>query len=168
MGRRCIIGAPEEAMRYPLFIAALASFIAMTAQAGNVYKYVDAHGNTLYTDKPIPGAILVSTGETKPPEAKSQSYAAQQAAQNANLAASNQRIADSQSDSRAAADVAKDLAASRAERCKQARSNYDKSINSLRLYREKDGQREYLSDAELAQARVDAKKQVDTICGPQG
>ena len=30
------------------------------------------------------------------------------------------------------------------------------------------GEREYLNDAELAQMRVDARKQVDSICGPQG
>ena len=70
---------------------------------------------------------------------------------------------------RAAESVAKDLEATRLERCKKARASYDNSINSQRLYREKEGgQREYLTDAELAQARVDARKAVDAICGPQG
>lgn len=155
-------------MRHKILIAVMAGLLSVAAQAGNVYKYVDAHGNTLYTDKPIPGAVLVSTGEQRPPAAAAQSYAARQASQNSNLAASNQRIAENQSDSRVAADVAKDLANSRAERCKQARASYDKSIQSLRMYREKDGKREYLSDAELTQQRVDAKKSVETICGPQG
>jgi hypothetical protein len=155
-------------MRHKILIAVMAGLLSVVAQAGNVYKYVDPHGNTLYTDKPIPGAVLVRTGDPKPPEAQAQSYAAQQAAQNSNLAASNQRIAENQSDSRVAADVAKDLANSRIERCKQARAAYDKSIQSLRMYREKDGKREYLSDAELTQQRVDARKSVETICGPQG
>lgn len=154
-------------MRHPILIATLATLLSVAAQAGNVYKYVDPHGNTLYTDKPIPGAVLVSS-VAKPPEAAAKSYAAQQAAQNSNLAASNQRIAENQSDSRVAADVAKDLAASRAERCKEARAAYDKSIVSLRMYKEENGQRVYLSEAELAQQRVNAKKSVETICGPQG
>ena len=76
---------------------------------------------------------------------------------------------DAQNDTRAAANVAKDLEASRAERCKKARAIYTTSINSQRLYRQTpDGKREYLTDAELAQQRLDAAKSVDAICGPQG
>jgi len=139
------------------------------AHAGDVYKYVDERGTTLYTDKPIPGAVLVSTGSQRPADAAARISAANQSATNAQLAASNQRIADSQSDSRVAANVAKDLEASRAERCKKAREVYQTSINSQRLYRPAaDGKREYLSDAELAQQRIDSAKAVETICGPQG
>jgi hypothetical protein len=32
----------------------------------------------------------------------------------------------------------------------------------------KDGKREYLTEAELAQSRVNANRAVETICGPQG
>jgi hypothetical protein len=139
------------------------------AQAGDVYKYVDQHGATLYTDKPIPGAVLVSTGSPRPPEAAARSYAATQSANTTQLAASNQRIADSQTDARAASTVAKDLEATRVQRCKDARDNYTKSVNSQRLYRQTaDGKREYLSDAELSQARIEAAKAVEAICGPQG
>ena len=139
------------------------------AQAGDVYKYVDERGTTLYTDKPIPGAVLVSTGSQRPPEVAQRNYAANQAATNSQLNASNQRIAEGQDNSRVAANVAKDLEASRAERCKKARESYDKSINSLRMYRTgKNGEREYLSEAELAQQRMDAAKAVEAICGPQG
>jgi cell division septal protein FtsQ len=156
-------------MRHTTILAAIAGVVICAfAHAGDVYKYVDERGNTLYTDKPIPGAVLVSTGSQKPPEAAAKSYAAQQASMNNQLASSNQRIADGQTDSRLAANVAKDLASSRADRCKQAREGYNKSIQSLRMYREKDGKREYLSDAELAQARVDAARSVETVCGPQG
>lgn len=139
------------------------------AQAGDVYKYTDSQGKTMYTDKPIPGAVLVSSANARPAEAAARSYAAQQAASNQQLAASNQRIAESQTNSQAAATVAKDLAASQSERCKKARENYDQRINSQRLYRTgKDGEREYLNDAELAQARVDALRERDSICGSAG
>jgi hypothetical protein len=140
-----------------------------TAQAGDVYKYVDERGTTLYTDKPIPGAVLVSTGTQRPPEVAQRNYAASQAATNSQLNASNQRIADGKDNSRVAANVAKDLEASRAERCKKARESYQSSISSLRMYRTgKNGEREYLSDTELAQQRMDAAKAVEVICGPQG
>jgi hypothetical protein len=137
--------------------------------AGDVYKYVDERGVTLYTDKPIPGAVLVSTGTQRPPEVTARNYAANQAASNSQLNASNDRIATSQNDARVAANVAKDLEASRLERCKKARDAYSKAINSQRLYRTTaDGKREYLNDAELAQQRIDAAKAVEGICGPQG
>ena len=139
------------------------------AQAGDVYKYVDERGATLYTDKPLPGAVLVSTGTQRPPEVAQRQAAAAQAATNSQLNSSNQRIADSQNNQRVAGNVAKDLAASRAERCKKAREQYDQSINSLRMYRNgPSGERQYLSEAETAQARMDAAQAVEAICGPQG
>jgi Domain of unknown function (DUF4124) len=143
--------------------------VAGMARAGDVYKYVDERGVTLYTDKPIPGAVLVSTGTPRPAEFTARNNAANQAATNAQLSASNERIATTQGDARVAANVAKDIEASRLERCKQARDAYSKAINSQRLYRTTaDGKREYLSDAELGDKRIEAAKAVEAICGPQG
>ena len=139
-----------------------------TAQAGDVYKYVDDRGNTMYTDKPMPGAVLISRDPQRPPEVEQRTYSAQQTANGNQLNASNQRIAEGQSNQKAAENVAKDLESTRMERCKQARAQYDSSIHARRIYREKNGEREYLSEAELAQARVEARKAVDSICGPQG
>jgi hypothetical protein len=157
-------------MRHSKLLIVIVGVLTCTAvQAGDVYKYVDDHGTTLYTDKPIPGAVLVSTGSQRPPEVAQRSYASSQAATNSQLNASNQRISESQNNSRVAANVAKDLEASRAERCKKARDSYQMSISSLRMYRTgKNGEREYLSDAELAQQRMEAAKAVEAICGPQG
>jgi hypothetical protein len=139
-----------------------------SAQAGDVYKYVDERGTTLYTDKPMPGAVLVSASTQRPPEVAQRTQAAARVATTTQLAASNQRIAEGQTNTRAAEGVAKDLEATRLERCKKSRAFYENTINSQRLYREKDGQRVFLSDAELAQARVDARKTMEAICGPQG
>jgi hypothetical protein len=157
-------------MRHSKFLILIAGvLLSASAQAGDVYKYVDDRGNTLYTDKPIPGAVRVASGTQRPAEVSQQAYATQQAAKNRTLSDSNQRISDAQSDQRIAATVAKDLEASRAERCKQARTHYQATIQSRRLYNEgKDGKRTYLNDAEISQQRVDAAKQVETICGPQG
>jgi len=148
----------------------LAGFLANAAAlAGDIYKYTDETGKTLYTDKPIPGAVLVSTGAQRPPDAAQRAFAAQQSATNSQLAASNQRIAQGQEDSRFASQVAKDLEATRAERCKTARAAYQQSINNRRLYTQTpDGKRTYLTDEELVKTRVDAAKAVESICGPQG
>jgi hypothetical protein len=143
--------------------------LLQAAQAGDVYKYVDERGNTLYTDKPIPGAVLVSTGTQRPPEVAQRMQATAQAAQTTQLNASNQRIAQQQSNSQAAAAVSRDLESSRAERCEKAKAFYQNTIDSQRLYRTKaDGTREYLSDQELAQARVDALQARNAICGTSG
>ena len=158
-----------KALSVVVGVLAGASFLGGMAQAGDVYKYVDERGTTLYTDKPIPGAVLVSAGAQRPAEVSARNYAAHQATTNAQLATSNQSIASAQNDARLAANVARDLEASRVERCKQAREVYTKSINSQRLYRQTpDGKREYLSDAELSQQRLESAKAVEAICGPQG
>jgi hypothetical protein len=157
-------------MRQSKIIAVTAAVLACAvAQAGDVYKYTDERGNTMYTDRPMPGAIKVSSASVRPPEVTARSYAAQQAASNQQLSASNQRIAQAGSDARTADAVAKDLEATRVERCKKARTDYDNSINSRRMYRlDEAGNRVYLTDAEISQQRLDARKSVDAICGPQG
>jgi len=158
-----------KALSVVVSVLAGASFLGGMAHAGDVYKYVDERGTTLYTDKPIPGAVLVSTGAQRPPEVTARNYTADQTATNVRLATSNQNIAAAQNDQRIAANVAKDLETSRQERCKEARALYTKAINSQRLYRQlPDGRREYLSDAELSQQRLDSAKAVESICGPQG
>jgi hypothetical protein len=61
--------------------------------------------------------------------------------------------------------VQRDLDAVRSEQCKQAQERYKTYIESRRLFRETpDGKREYLSDAELSQARIEAKKEMDELC----
>jgi Domain of unknown function (DUF4124) len=150
-------------------LAVIAGMLSgVVAHAGDVYKYVDERGATLYTDKPMPGAVLVSRDVQRPAEVTQRNTNAQQTANANAMMATNQRINESQTNARAAEAVARDLEATRAERCKQARTEYDKTINSRRLYREENGERKFLDDSETAQARVDARKRVDAICGPQG
>jgi len=157
-------------MRHSITLAVIAGVLTCgLAHAGDVYKYVDERGQTLYTDKPIPGAVRVASTSPRPSSSVSRSYASDQAASNQQLAASNQKISQGQNDSRVAGNVARDLEAARVERCKKARSDYNTSINSLRLYKtDQDGNRVYLTDVELAQRRIDAAKSVEAICGPQG
>jgi len=157
-------------MRHTKILAVIAGLLtAAYACAGDVYEYVDEQGRTLYTDRPMPGAVLKSAGAQRPPEVAQRNFAAQQTTNTNQLNSSNQRIAGNQTNQRAAEQVAKDLEATRAERCKQARAQYESTINSRRMYRTKEGgEREYLEENELAQARVDLRKQVDAVCGPQG
>lgn len=65
--------------------------------------------------------------------------------------------------------VDKDMANRRADDCKQAKEKYEQAITAHRIYKlGKDGEREYLSDAELDQARLNARLQMDRSCSPSG
>jgi hypothetical protein len=121
-------------MRHSITIAVITGVLTCGfAHAGDVYKYVDERGQTLYTDKPIPGAVKVASTVPKPTATASRSFASQQAATNQQLAASNQRISQGQNDQRVAANVAKDLEALRLGAASGLRHNT--SINSQRLYK---------------------------------
>src|ERR1044072_6155350 len=111
-------------MRHSITLAVITGVLTCGfAHAGDVYKYVDERGQTPYTDKPIPGAVRVASTAPRPAAATARNYASQQATTNQQLAASNDRIATTQNDARVAGNVAKDLEASRIERCKKARSD---------------------------------------------
>lgn len=70
-------------------------------------------------------------------------------------------------DSARRAAVQKDVATIRAEQCKKAQERYEQSINARRIYKEKkDGEREYLTDAEADAMRVQARADRDAACGP--
>jgi hypothetical protein len=157
-------------MRQIKVLAVIAGLLACAvAQAGDVYKYVDERGNTMYTDKPMPGAVRVSAGVQRPPEVQQRASAAQQTTNTNQVNGTNQRFNENQTNQRVAAQVSKDLEATRMERCKKAREQYQASLNARKIYRDKPGgEREYLDENEAAQARVDARKDVDAICGPQG
>ena len=62
--------------------------------------------------------------------------------------------------------VQKDVNAVRAEQCKAAKEKYQKTITAHRLYKEnKAGERVYLTDAEIDQACIQDKLEVDRACG---
>jgi hypothetical protein len=65
--------------------------------------------------------------------------------------------------------VQKDVAATRAEQCKKATERYQRSITARHAYRlNKDGERQYLTDAEIDQERLDARHEMDQFCANPG
>jgi hypothetical protein len=61
--------------------------------------------------------------------------------------------------------VAADVSKVANEQCKQARDVYDSYIRARHIYKEGDNKsRTYLSDAEMEEARVNAKRDVDEAC----
>lgn len=156
---------------------AIVCCLPLSAAMADVYKSVDGQGHVLYSDTPTPGAELVKVsnpnqrGFTSAPlsPARNNTNSTSGNSTTANsttaLSKSNDQIKEQLAHEEAARSVANDLAASRAEQCKKAQDVYEKSIIARRIYSEdKNGDRQYLSDADADQARVNAKLAMDEVC----
>jgi hypothetical protein len=152
-------------------VAATLAFAASLAQA-DVWRWKDAQNKWHYSDVPVEGAELIKSTLRMPPQ---QSPAApERPAEGApdaappvdRVAAAGAAASDRVAAEATARQVQQDIARKRAEQCKEATTRYEKSITARRLFREgKNGERVYLTEAELAQARVDARTDRDTACG---
>jgi hypothetical protein len=134
--------------------------------AADVYRSVDAQGHVQYSDQPSPGAVRISVSGAHP--GAPVDTPAKSATDNdaASLAKSNAQIREQQAQQAAKQAVSKDLTQSRAEQCKKLQERYQQTIDAHRLYRTgKDGEREYMTDAETDQARLDARLDMEAACG---
>jgi hypothetical protein len=154
----------EKVMLRTLFMLTVAAAaFAAGPVAADVYKFKDDHGNVLYTDKPstLPAERLniqsqktdvVSVQARVQEETKRQQEAdraSQQAAQNGQQPASAPATTPD----------------GKADGCTKARERYNQYMISHRLYEAlPDGQRRYLSDAEIDAARASAKASMDVMC----
>jgi hypothetical protein len=154
-------------MKPTLMLMAALLVIGVSAEAGEVYKEKDAKGNTVYTDRPeaLPAERMnVKTQQTDTAEAKKRYDAEMQ-----NYAASGKAPpagAESPADRAKAADLTAD---DKAKRCKDARDRYQQYMGAQHLYEQgaKEGERRFLSDAEMESARANAKKVMDEFCAGQ-
>ena len=143
--------------------------LATVAAAESVYKWVDTSGQVHYTDRPPTesGAKLLGVFEREQLLATGEEAGGEKAGGEdtaSNTYDSGPALEEAQGDQAAAA-VQRDVDQARSEQCKQAQERYKTYVESRRLYRETaDGKREYLTDAELAAARIEAKKSVDDLC----
>lgn len=147
-----------------LLVSAL--LVATVPASAEIYRWVDAQGHVHYSDRPVPGAtrvVGIVTHATNPAAVAERNDSAQQQRQAEQTAAQKE-----QTDRAAAKTVDKDVAKIQEERCKKAREDYRVATESQRLYRvNKDGERVYLSDQELTEARINARKALDEACGKQ-
>ena len=130
---------------------------AGTARADTVYEWTDAHGQVHYTDQWVPGAKVVRTDTIH----RSADSSATQGIRNESNAASHDLNEQQQAQS-----VQQDETKARAARCTQDKVQYQKLIESRRIYTtDKSGNRTYLSDADADAARLQAKQAMDADCG---
>ena len=147
-------------MRYPkaLFLVMAASCASGVTLAGDIY--CNNQGKDC-SDRWTPNSTVVhinaspslSGNEAAPPASNAPPSGAANADAQLKEAATRQA-------------VQKDVKASMAEQCKTAQEKYQKAINARRVYKlDQAGERVYLSDAEMEQARVAARQEVERTCG---
>ncbi|MEP6884682.1 MAG: DUF4124 domain-containing protein [Gammaproteobacteria bacterium] len=144
-----------------------AALIAWSGMAGAVvYKWVDARGELQYGDRPPDGVhaeVVEFLGghQARDPTARaSDSGPAAPAASAARAPAANKPPDDP-----AQKAVDADVAQAREKQCAEAQDRYKKMIEGRRLFKTgANGEREYLTSEEIDSERLNAKRDVDSIC----
>jgi hypothetical protein len=144
-------------------IAAIALIMSLpfTAAIADVYRYVDAQGQVHYSDTPTPGAELVHVQklgiQNSAPSPSSDAKA---------LAKSDAQIHTELAQQSAQRAVQQDVEQTRADQCKKATADYDQAVQARRIYKPgADGEREYMSDADADQMRLNLRLAMQSACG---
>ena len=155
-----------DMLRSAIVTVLIATF-ATVAAAETVYKWVDGSGQTHYTDRPPEDPRARVIGVFERDVLQDEPDVADTADEPANDEPTFDRGPEDESAPSPATvrSVQADVERARGEQCKQAQERYKTYVESRRLFRQlPNGQREYLSDAELSQARIEAKQAVDELC----
>jgi hypothetical protein len=143
-------------MKRLLLFAALIAWSGIASAV--VYKWVDAQGKVQYGDRPPDGvhAEVVELLGTHAAHSTSTPSASAPAAK-----APGQTPADANTKKA----VEEDVAQTREKQCADAQDRYKKLIEGRRLYKTgADGERQYLTSDEIDSERLNAKREVDSIC----
>jgi Domain of unknown function (DUF4124) len=141
----------------------LLACLSMAASA-DVFRWVDAQGRVHYSDRPDSDkAVRVGiVSHASDPDA----IAARAQSENDQRAKADAQQAQQRSTQNTASAVQKDVEKSREGQCKEAKEHYRIAIESQKLYRVgKNGEREYLTSQEIDEARLNARKDMDSVCG---
>lgn len=157
-------GAINRRLALRLLGCTLLALAATAATAADVYRSVDAQGNVSYSDRPQNDdaervAVVAPRAASQP--ARPQAAAAPQPSMPASEPAATEPAATESAPQPTRAEQA----AERARNCEVARERATRYAESRRLYRNTpEGEREYLSDAEIDEARARAAADVETWC----
>ena len=133
--------------------------VATGAGQGDIYRWKDVNGNWHYSDQPQAGAELVRGTRKPPPSTPSPAPASK--------ATANATATTTAPDSKTVDQVRQDVAAAQDDNCKKADEAYNKSVQARRMYKiDAQGVKTYLTDAELDEARLNARTQRDAVCKP--
>jgi hypothetical protein len=161
----------ETAMSRTLTACLLAIAALAASPAGaDVYKFTDAQGNVLYTDKPstLPAERLnVQSNRTDTVAVQARQQEEMQRMQAANSAGQQQQQQAPGQQQQAAQpqQTPAQAAQNTADQCAKARARYDNYMNSQKLYEQQaNGERRYLTNDEIEAARASAKTSMDVLC----
>ena len=143
-----------------LICCALFSIVAIPLMAAEVYRWIDDEGNVIYSDRPTNAAgieLVIIEG----PRVATQSASAA-TTQRAPRVAANQPAVSEVTTERERVEPTPE---ERAQNCATAEQRSETYDVSHRLYRNApSGEREYLNDAEIDEARARAAADVATWC----
>jgi hypothetical protein len=144
------------------FLAFCAALTLSAVAAAAVYKWVDAEGRVHYSDRPPSDEAQIVNIVSRP--TNRERMAARSSTEQKQRDTAGQDQAKQQKADQAA--VNSDVAKSRAKQCEEAKERYRIAVDSHKLFKQgKNGEREYLSDSELSQARLDARRNLEESCG---
>ncbi len=142
-------------MKRLLLFAALIAWSGMASAV--VYKWVDAQGKLQYGDRPPDGVHAEVVELLIPHAASTRSASTAAPAKNASLPPAKD-VEDKKA-------VDQDVAQTRDKQCTEAQDRYKKLIEGRRLYKTgPDGERQFMNSEEIDTERLNAKRDVDTIC----
>jgi Domain of unknown function (DUF4124) len=154
-------------------IMSLVTSLAIGVAQADVYRSVDAQGQVHYSDTPTPGSELVHVqrgGGGLAPSSSMSSAAATKSSTTPTppqtVAKANAQVQDTLAKQATEKAVQQDLEQTRVDQCTKAKSDYEAAIAARRIYKSgTDGEREYLTDDEAEQQRVNLHQAMDTACG---
>jgi hypothetical protein len=148
-------------MKRLLLFAALIAWSGMASAV--VYKWVDAQGKLQYGDRP-PDGVHAEVVELLVAHASGTRAAASTQAPVANTA----KVVGEKPSPKDAEDkkvIDQDVAQTKDKQCTDAQDRYKKLIEGRRIYKTgADGERQFMTSEEIDTERLNAKRDVDTIC----
>jgi hypothetical protein len=151
----------ENTMRMPFAIAFLTLLASATFAADEVYRWKDAGGIWHYSDQPRPGAEKVR-GNLAPSTASTAPAAPAPAAAPPPATFSDPLPVSKE----VAQQVRQESADAKAEQCKTNTATYNKLVQAPRIYKtDANGNRVYMTEAEMDAARLQARAAKDLTCG---
>jgi hypothetical protein len=151
-------------------IALVMAGLSAIAGAETIYKWIDSSGQIHYTDLPpkqadarLLGIYDHQVGDVDEEEG-ADDYIEGDQGDDTSTPPAPATFPEPPPSNEAVAAAAADAERVRVERCKLAQDRYKQYIEARRLFRETDGQRVYLTDKELSDARAKAKQTVDEYC----
>jgi hypothetical protein len=148
-------------MKRLLLCAALLAWSGLASAV--VYKWVDAQGKLQYGDRPPDGvhAEVVELLGVHSASNRNASAPTKSADTAPKVAANN----PSPKDAETKREVDQDVAQIKEKQCTDAQERYKKLIEGRRIYKPgPDGERQYMSSEEIDTERLNAKRDIDTVC----